>query len=79
MSTTTALAAYLVRGDDAVLRAEAARTLVHELLGDADASLVVEEFEPGDEPDTTAIADAAQTPPFLTDRRIIVVRDASSY
>jgi DNA polymerase-3 subunit delta len=73
------LAAYLVRGDDAVLRAEAVRSLVHELVGDADASLIVEEFEPGDEPDTSPIADAAQTPPFLTDRRIIVVRDVSAY
>jgi DNA polymerase-3 subunit delta len=73
------LAAYLVRGDDPVLRSEATRVLVHELLGTADASLVVEEFEPTDEGDTSAIADAAQTPPFLTDSRIIVVRDASSY
>jgi DNA polymerase-3 subunit delta len=77
--TSTALAAYLVRGDDAVLRSEATRAVVHELVGDADASLVVEEFEPGEEPDTAAIADAAQTPPFLTDRRVIVVRDVSAY
>ena len=77
--TSTVLAAYLVRGDDAVLRSEATRTIVHDLVGDADASLVVEEFEPGEEPDTAAIADAAQTPPFLTDRRVIVVRDVSAY
>ena len=76
---TEPLAAYLVRGDDPTLRAEAARTLIHELVGDGDPSLVVEEFEPGDEPDTSPVADAAQTPPFLTERRVVVVRDVSAY
>jgi DNA polymerase-3 subunit delta len=75
----TALPVYLVRGDDPSLRSEAVRTLVHELVGDGDASLVVEEHEPNDEGDTAAIADAAQTPPFLTDRRVVVARDVSSY
>jgi DNA polymerase-3 subunit delta len=70
---------YLVRGDDPALRSEAVRTLVHELVGDGDASLVVEEHEPNDEGDTAAIADAAQTPPFLTDMRVVVARDVSSY
>jgi DNA polymerase-3 subunit delta len=70
---------YLVRGDDPALRSEAVRTLVHELVGDGDASLVVEEHEPNDEGDTGAIADAAQTPPFLTDMRVVVARDVSSY
>jgi DNA polymerase-3 subunit delta len=82
MSATTAgaaLAAYLVRGDDPVLRAEAARSLVRDLVGAGDPSLVVEEFEPAEEPDTSPIVDAAQTPPFLTDRRVIVVRDVSAY
>jgi DNA polymerase-3 subunit delta len=75
----SALPVYLVRGDDPSLRSEAVRTLVHELVGDGDASLVVEEHEPNDDGDTAAIADAAQTPPFLTDRRVVVVRDVSSY
>ena len=73
------LAAYLVRGDDAALRAEAVRTLVHDLVGDGDASLMVEEHEPGEDGDAAAIADAAQTPPFLTDRRVVVAREISTY
>lgn len=76
---TEPLAVYLIRGDEPALRAEAARALVHELVGTGDPSLMVEEFEPVDEGDTASIADAAQTPPFLTDRRIIVVRDVGSY
>jgi DNA polymerase-3 subunit delta len=76
---TDVLPVYLVRGDDPVLRGEAARTLVHQLVGAGDAALMVEEHEPTDDGDTAAIADAAQTPPFLTDRRVVVARDVSAY
>lgn len=77
---TEPLPAYLVKGDDAVLRAEALRALVTELVGDADRSLVVEEFDPpADDPDTAGPVDAARTPPFLTERRVVVVRDVSGY
>ena len=63
-----------------MLRAEAARALVTDLVGDRDASLVVEEHEPpADEGDTSPIADAAQTPPFLTDLRVVIARDITSY
>ena len=81
MTTTEPLPAYLVKGDDAVLRAEAARTLVNDLVGDADRSLVVEEFDlpTNDDPDTAAPVDAARTPPFLTDRRVVIVRNLNAY
>lgn len=76
----TPLPVYLVRGDDQALRSEAVRTLVHDLVGDGDPSLMVEDHEPAaDDPDTSAIADAAQTPPFLTERRIVIARDVSAY
>lgn len=73
------LPVYLVRGDDPGLRAEAVRTLVHELVGEGDASLLVEEHEQEDGGDTSAVVDAARTPPFLTDRRIVVARDVTAY
>ena len=73
------LPVYLVRGDDPVLRSEAVRTLVQQLVGDGDASLMVEDHEPNDDGDTAAIADAAQTPPFLTERRVVVARDVTAY
>jgi DNA polymerase-3 subunit delta len=74
------LPVYLVRGDDPALRSEAVRTLVHELVGDGDGSLMVEEHEPpAEDGDTSPIADAAQTPPFLTARRVVVAREVSSY
>ncbi len=78
--TVGVLPAYLVKGDDAVLRAEAVRALLDDLVGEADRSLVVEEFDlPPDDPDTAAPVDAARTPPFLTDRRVVVVRDIGAY
>lgn len=76
-----AMRAYLVKGDDAVLRSEAVRNLLADLVGDDDAGLLVEEHHASsdDEASATAVADAAQTPPFLTDRRIVVARDVGAW
>lgn len=68
--------AYLVRGDDPILVAQAARRVVDELVGTRDPSLVVEEHGTGEELDAGAVVDACTTPPFLVDRRVVVVRDA---
>jgi DNA polymerase-3 subunit delta len=48
------------------------------LVGDRDQSLVVEEAggPAGDDINVGAVVDACLTPPFLIDRRIVVVRDA---
>ena len=67
---------YLVRGDDPALVARAVRTLVDRLRGDRDPSLVVEEHGAGDDVDVGAVVDGCTTPPFLVDRRVVVVRDA---
>ncbi len=67
---------HLVRGEDPVLVAQAARTLVEQLAGSLEHSLVVEEHGVGDDLDVAAVVDACTTPPFLVDRRIVVVRDA---
>lgn len=73
---------YLVRGTDEVILRSAVRDLIHALVGERDASLTVEDVgrerhQPGDasSPSITALVDAAQTPPFLTDRRVVVGRD----
>jgi DNA polymerase-3 subunit delta len=70
---------YLLKGADEVLLNEAAHELVHALVGGADRSLVVDEvdvarFERDDGTDVAPLVDAAQTPPFLTDRRVVVGR-----
>jgi DNA polymerase-3 subunit delta len=69
---------YLVKGDDASLVAQAVRTLLLELVGDRDPALVVEEVGggPGEDINVGAVVDACLTPPFLIDRRVVVVREA---
>ncbi len=69
---------YLVRGDDPSVLAQAVHNLLRGLVGDRDPSLVLEEHggPSADELDVGAVIDAFSTPPFLVDRRIVVVRDA---
>lgn len=73
----TAASAYLVKGDNPALVSEGVHKLLAELSGDGGAGLLVEEFPE----DTTvdAVADACQTPPFLADRRIVVLRDVGRF
>ena len=76
---------HLVKGDDDVLLRDAALDVVHALTGDLDAALAVEEvgrerFAPPDaETSIVPLVDAAQTPPFLTDRRVVVGRDIEMF
>jgi DNA polymerase-3 subunit delta len=78
VTATAPKPAYLVRGDDATLVAQAVHDVVAELAGDHDPAMVVEEHggAGADDMDVGAVVDALTTPPFLTDRRIVVVRDA---
>ncbi|HLI73081.1 MAG TPA: DNA polymerase III subunit delta [Acidimicrobiales bacterium] len=70
--------AYFVRGEDASLIGQEARDVIRRLAGDNDVAMVVEEMGgPGSEElDIGMVVDALTTPPFLADRRIVVVRDA---
>lgn len=67
------VAVFLVKGSDDVLRGEAVSKLIEELVGDDDRSLVLDEHDL-DSVTLGSVIDAAQTPPFLTERRIIVAR-----
>lgn len=66
--------AFLVRGDDPSLVRDAVRRLVDELVGDEDRTLAVDEHA-GEDYECGALADAAQTPPFLTALRVVVGRE----
>jgi DNA polymerase III subunit delta len=88
-----AAAVHLVTGEDARFRADATKALIAELLGGDDPSLALEEFslapraDTGDA-DTTPAADgppivatalgSASTPPFGTERRVIVIREVGA-
>jgi DNA polymerase III subunit delta len=71
-------AAWLVDGDDPTLVSDGVRALVDELLGDTDRTLALEDFR-GEELELGAVADACQTPPFLADRRVVIVRDIGRF
>ncbi|HLI00220.1 MAG TPA: DNA polymerase III subunit delta, partial [Acidimicrobiales bacterium] len=71
-------AVWLVDGDDATLVADAVHALVDRLAGPADKTLVVEDYR-DEELDLAAVADASQTPPFLADRRVVVIRDIGRF
>ena len=80
---------HLVKGEDPILRADAVEALVAELLEGADRALALEEFEvPGRgaaegegggaearQAVVDAVLNAAATPPFMSERRIVVLRD----
>ena len=76
---------HLVRGDDEVILRDAARELIHALLRGDDPGLAVEEvgadrLRPGDGDATVVpLVEAAQTPPFLTERRVVVGRDLDAF
>ena len=78
MTTKAVASTYLVRGDDASVVAQEVRALLAEVVGDLDHALVVEEIGggPGEELSVGAVVDACLTPPFLVDRRVVVVREA---
>lgn len=69
---------HVLVGDDESLLRTATTELVHRLVGDGDRSLMVEEFD-GDEYELAAVVDAAQTMPFLTDRRVVLARGVGRF
>jgi DNA polymerase-3 subunit delta len=73
VATPTNLPAYYVKGDDAVLTADAVRDLVSALVGKDDPAFAVEDLG-GDDYEVTSIVEAAQTPPFFGGRRVVVAR-----
>lgn len=64
---------YLITGDDESLVLTAVSELVHRLVGDGDRGLMVDDFD-GVEYLLPSVVDAACTPAFLTDRRVVVAR-----
>ena len=72
------MAIYLLTGDDESLLRSAVAELVDQLVGDGDRSMMVDEFDSEDY-ELRIVVDAAQTPPFLSDKRVIVARGVSRF
>lgn len=86
MSASSAPPILLLKGADEVLLGNAVTDLVGELVGDGERFLLVEELSVTDHInaedegfDVGRLVDAAQTPPFLTDRRIVLGRHAAVF
>ena len=69
---------YVLSGDDESVLRTAVRELLNELVGDSDSSMMVDEFDDA-EYSMQSVADAAHTPPFLTDRRVVVARNVGRF
>ena len=69
---------HYISGDDESLVLSALGDLVRQLVGDNDRSLMVDDFDDA-EFELAAVVDAAQTPPFLSDRRVVVARSIGRF
>ncbi len=68
---------HLITGSDDSLRGEALSGLVHRLVGEGDRTLMVDDYD--GEYEVRALVDAAQTPPFLTEKRVVVGRSIGQF
>jgi DNA polymerase III subunit delta len=68
----------LLSGDDESILRSAVHDLIHQLVGDGDRTLMVDEFD-GDDYELRSVVDAAQTAPFLTERRVVVARGCGRF
>lgn len=71
------MSVFVVSGDEALVGLEVG-ALLDQLCGDGDRSLLVEDFNGSDaDVSIAAIGDALCTPPLFTDKRVVVVRNAT--
>lgn len=68
---------YLFKGSDAALVGDAVAVQVRESVGGEDRSMVLEEFD-GDYA-VAAVIESAKTPPFLSERRVVVARNIAQH
>lgn len=80
-STQTAPAPiYAVCGTEDFLKRQAVDQILRDVLGDADRSLALSEYEAANTvPELASVLDDLRTLPFLTDRRLVVVREADKF
>jgi len=75
----------LITGDDPILIGEQVSQVADRLVGDGDRSLMLETLTEADyrtevgDWDVARVVDAARTPPFLTERRVVVARHVSRF
>ena len=85
MNVNLAAPVFLVKGSDDVILGDEVSSLVSQLLGDDDRTLVLAELSINDHAledggyTIGPVIDASQTFPFLSDRRVVLVRHAAVF
>lgn len=84
MAASSTSPVLLFQGSDEIVLGEAVRTAAHEALGDQPADLALEDldesrYEHDGDYSIAPLVDAAQTPPFLTDRRVVIGRHLARF
>lgn len=69
---------HLLTGDDESILRTAVVDVVDQLVGDGDRSMMVDEFD-GDDYELRSVVDAAQTAPFLAEKRVVIARDIGRF
>lgn len=69
---------HLLTGDDESILLTALGEVVRRLLGEEDRTLALDEFD-GPEYTLGSVVDSAQTPPFLTEKRVVVARGVGRF
>ncbi len=72
------MATHLLSGNDESVLRTAVHELVDQLVGDGDRAMMVDEFD-GDDYELRSVVDAAQTPAFITDKRVVVARGVERF
>ncbi len=72
------MSVHLLTGEDESILRTKVLDLVHLLVADGERSLMVDEFD-GEEYEMRVVVDAAQTMPFLTDKRVVLARNIGRF
>jgi len=73
-------AAYAVCGAEAFLKRQAVETITHNVLGDADRSLTLSEYDGSSAAlELAVVLDDLRTLPFLSERRLVIVTEADAF
>src|SRR6185295_7995500 len=77
-STHAAPAIHVVYGAEMLLKREAIQSIMDRVLGNAERSLALTEYDGGNA-ELAPVLDDLRTPPFLAERRLVIVRDADTF
>jgi DNA polymerase III subunit delta len=73
------LPVYVVHGPEAFLKRQALTGILDRLLAGSDRSLALSEYDGSGNPQLASVLDDLRTLPFLSQRRVVLVRDADSF